>query len=82
MIGTVVGWLAAEGKDPAMWHIRHSDGDEAELDEALISDDASSSAADSKAIARIAATAGAASVAASATASAGKSSKKKPINAG
>eukprot|EP00937_MAST-01D_sp_MAST-1D-sp2_P001741 g1741.t1 len=29
---TVTGWLDADGKDPALWHVRHEDGDEEDLE--------------------------------------------------
>ena len=32
-VGTIVGWLPAEGKERALWHVVHSDGDEEDLDE-------------------------------------------------
>ena len=32
-VGTIVGWLPAEGDDRALWHVVHSDGDEEDLDE-------------------------------------------------
>jgi len=31
--GLVVGWLPPTDKDPALWHIEHSDGDEEDLEE-------------------------------------------------
>jgi hypothetical protein len=31
--GKVVKWAPANGKDPAMWHIEHEDGDEEDLEE-------------------------------------------------
>eukprot|EP01047_Picozoa_sp_COSAG01_P060496 COSAG01_NODE_7422_length_3214_cov_3.664526_1_plen_835_part_10 len=31
---TVVSWAAADGEDEALWHVRHADGDEEDLDEA------------------------------------------------
>ena len=31
--GVVVAWLPAQADDPALWHVRHDDGDEEDLDE-------------------------------------------------
>ena len=33
MVGKIVGWWPAEGDDPALWHVQHSDGDEEDLEE-------------------------------------------------
>jgi hypothetical protein len=33
VVGTITGWVAAEGDDPALWHIEHIDGDEEDLEE-------------------------------------------------
>ena len=33
VIGVIVGWLPADGKDIALWHVEHVDGDEEDLDE-------------------------------------------------
>jgi hypothetical protein len=31
--GLVLSWLPAEGGDVALWHVRHEDGDEEDLEE-------------------------------------------------
>jgi hypothetical protein len=33
VVGKIVAWLPASGKDPALWRLRHDDGDEEDLEE-------------------------------------------------
>jgi hypothetical protein len=48
--GDVVGWLPAAGDDEALWRVRHSDGDEEDLDEGELTE--SLAAAEEEAAAR------------------------------
>lgn len=33
VLGTIVGWVPEDGDDMALWHVRHLDGDEEDLEE-------------------------------------------------